>query len=94
VNASDSISDPVNISGPVNLVSPIPVTNREFTAALARALHRPAIFPVPRFALHVALGEMADNALLASTRAIPEKLATSGFHFNHPQLDNALQSIL
>lgn len=82
------------ITGPVNLVSPIPVTNREFTAAFARAVHRPAIVAVPRPILRLALGEMADNALLASTRAIPEKLAATGFHFNHPQIDNALQSIL
>ena len=54
--------------GPVNLTSPNPVTNAEFTRALARQLHRPAVLPAPAFALRMALGEMADEALLASAR--------------------------
>ena len=82
------------LTGPLNLVAPNPVTNAEFTAALGRALRRPAIFPVPAFALRLALGEMADEALLASQRVQPEKLLKSGFRFAHPQLEEALEQIL
>jgi uncharacterized protein len=82
------------LAGPVNLVSPNPVTNAEFTAALGRALRRPAIFPAPAFALRLALGEMADEALLASQRVQPEKLLKAGFRFAHPQLDEALEQLL
>jgi uncharacterized protein (TIGR01777 family) len=82
-----------SLSGPVNLTSPNPVTNAGFTAALARALRRPAVFPVPAFALRLVLGEMADEALLASQRVQPEKLLKAGFPFAHPQLDEALAQI-
>jgi uncharacterized protein (TIGR01777 family) len=82
-----------SLSGPVNLTSPNPVTNAGFTAALARALRRPALLPVPAFALRLALGEMADEALLASQRVQPEKLLKAGFPFAHPQLDEALAQI-
>ena len=82
------------VEGPVNLVAPIPVTNQDFTRALGRALHRPTVLPVPSFALRAAFGEMADAALLASTRAIPERLAASGFRFELPEINAALQSIL
>jgi uncharacterized protein (TIGR01777 family) len=82
------------ISGPVNVVAPAPVTNAEFTQSLARMLHRPAIFPVPAFALRVALGPMADEGLLASTRVVPQKLQQAGFSFAHPQLDTALSATL
>jgi hypothetical protein len=87
-----SLREAVNLRGPVNIVSPIPVTNADFTRALARALRRPAALPVPRFALRAALGEIADQALLASTRAIPERLAASGFHFDFPEINAALRS--
>lgn len=82
------------LSGPVNIAAPIPVTNAEFTRALAQALHRPAIFPAPAFALRLALGEMADEALLSSIRMIPARLAESGFRFRHSRLAQALQSLL
>jgi len=88
-----AIANP-SLSGPVNLTSPNPVTNAGFTAALARALRRPALLPVPAFALRLALGEMADEALLASQRVQPEKLLNTGFHFAHPQLDEALAAVL
>lgn len=83
-----------SLEGPLNLAAPIPVTNGDFAHALGRALHRPAIFPVPSFALRAAFGEMADAALLASTRAIPGRLAASGFHFDFPEINGALRSIL
>lgn len=82
-----------SVRGPVNVVAPAPVTNTEFTSVLAAALRRPALFPAPRFALKLALGEMAD-ALLASQRVSPEKLKGSGYKFRHPQLKEAFQSIL
>lgn len=86
--------DNPSLSGPVNLTSPNAVTNAAFTAALARALRRPALLPVPAFALRLALGEMADEALLASQRVQPEKLLKAGFPFAHPQLDEALAATL
>ena len=79
--------------GPVNAVTANAVTNAEFTSILAGVLHRPALFPAPRFALRLALGEMAD-ALLASQRVMPEKLNRIGYAFRHPQLKEALGSIL
>ena len=85
-----AIADPA-LAGPVNLMSPNPVTNAQFTAALGRALRRPAVFPVPAFALRLMMGEMADEALLASQRVQPEKLLRAGYHFAHPQLDEALE---
>ena len=75
-----------SLKGPVNLASPHPVTNREFTRELASAIHRPAWFPVPAWILRMLLGEMADAALLSSTRALPEKLIHAGFEFRHPEL--------
>jgi uncharacterized protein len=83
-----------SIRGPVNLVAPIPVTNAEFTRALAHELRRPAALPVPRFAVRLVFGDMADEALLSSVRAIPERLASSGFHFDHPEIKAALRAIL
>ncbi|MGB6483192.1 MAG: TIGR01777 family oxidoreductase [Candidatus Acidiferrales bacterium] len=79
--------------GPVNAVTANAVTNAEFTSILAGVLHRPALFPAPRFALRLALGEMTD-ALLASQRVMPEKLNRMGYVFRHPQLKEALASIL
>jgi ligand-binding SRPBCC domain-containing protein len=74
----------------VNAVSPTPVTNREFTSALATTLCRPAILPAPRFALQLALGELADALLLASTRVIPTKLLNTGFKFQDADISLAL----
>lgn len=81
------------LQGPVNVVAN-PVTNQEFTDILGGHLHRPAVIPAPAFALRLALGEMADAALLASTRAVPEKLLQCGFVFDHPTLHEALQALL
>jgi uncharacterized protein len=79
--------------GPVNAVAPNAVTNAEFTSVLAGVLHRPALFPVPRPALKLAFGEMAD-VLVASQHVIPERLNTAGYPFRHAQLRDALKSIL
>ncbi len=81
------------VQGPVNVVAN-PVTNSEFTAALAHHLHRLAIVPAPVFALRMAFGEMADAALLSSTRAIPARLLKAGFVFKLPTLQDALQHLL
>ncbi|HEU4723658.1 MAG TPA: TIGR01777 family oxidoreductase [Candidatus Eisenbacteria bacterium] len=82
------------IDGAVNAVAPEPVTCAAFARALGKALHRPAIFPAPAFALRLLLGEMADALLLASTKAVPERLARAGFTFRHPRLDDALRAAL
>jgi hypothetical protein len=82
------------LRGPLNMVAPSPVTNAGFTASLARALSRPAIFPLPAFMARAALGEMAEAILLSSMRAVPEKLLASGYLFRFPEIDGALRHIL
>ena len=82
------------LRGPVNAVSPNPVTNREFTKTLGRVLWRPTIFPLPAFAAHMVIGEMADNLLLASARVQPARLLASGYAFRHPELKGALRHVL
>ncbi|NRQ39735.1 TIGR01777 family protein [Nonomuraea sp. NN258] len=84
-----------SVSGPVNLTSPAPVTNRDFTRALGRALRRPTLpIPVPAFALAAGLGEFARAGLLPSHRIRPAKLTDSGFRFTHTGLDEALSAVL
>ncbi len=83
-----------SLRGPVNVVAPQPVTNADFTKALGRALRRPAVFPVPAFALRLLLGEMADGLLLASTRVEPTALTAAGYRFRHPELEPALRALL
>ena len=81
-------------SGPVNASAPTPVTNREFTRALARVLRRPAILPAPAFGLRLLLGEMADALLLSGQRAIPAAAEHLGFRFAHTDLEKALADLL
>ena len=83
-----------NLSGPVNAVSPQPATNLEFTRALGWALRRPILFPAPAFALRMVLGEMADELLLSSARVVPERLRSAGYSFRHPEVEEALRSVL
>ena len=78
--------------GAVNAVAPSPVTNAEFTETLARVVHRPALFPVPAFALNLMFGEMAQGTLLASQRVIPRKLLAAGYAFRHATLEPALRA--
>jgi uncharacterized protein (TIGR01777 family) len=80
--------------GPVNAVAPQPVRNVDFTRTLARALHRPAVFPVPAFALKTLLGDMANELLLSSQRVAPTELLQTGYRFQHPEVGPALQAIL
>jgi uncharacterized protein (TIGR01777 family) len=83
------------LRGPVNAVAPTPVTNAELTTALSRALHRPAVLPVPSAALRLGLGrQMADEMLLASQRVSPAVLQAVDFPFRHTELDEALASLL
>jgi hypothetical protein len=81
----------VGLHGPVNLVAPNPVTNAEFAATLGRVLDRPAIVPVPAFALELLYGEMARATILAGQRVLPNALLRNGFHFAHPTLEEALR---
>lgn len=83
-----------NITGALNVVSPQPVTNEQFTKILAAALHRPALFPAPAFALRLLLGEMADALLLSSQRVLPAQLQKLNHQFLHPDLATALAAIL
>jgi uncharacterized protein len=80
--------------GPLNATAPDPVTNRDFTRTLGRVLRRPTLFPVPAAALRFALGEMADETLLASARALPTKLLQSGYQFRYGELEAALRHVL
>jgi hypothetical protein len=82
-----------SVSGPVNLVAPGAVRNAELTATLGRVVRRPAVLPVPRFALQIVLGEMVQD-LLASAHVVPHRLAESGFEFRHPELEGALRAVL
>jgi uncharacterized protein (TIGR01777 family) len=78
------------ISGPVNVCAPTPVTNRDFAAAVGRALGRPSWLPAPGFALRLALGEMATSMLLEGQRVIPARATEAGFTFSYFNLDDAL----
>jgi hypothetical protein len=79
------------VAGPVNVVAPNPVTNAEFTDTLGRVLGRPTFTVVPKFALKLALGQMAEDTALASQRVIPRRLQESGFQFELPTLEVALR---
>lgn len=81
----------VQVEGPINGVAPEPMTNGAFTEALARALHRPALFPLPAAAVRLAFGEMGKTLLLGSCRAFPSRLLHSGFAFLDPTLEGTLR---
>jgi uncharacterized protein (TIGR01777 family) len=83
-----------SIRGAVNIVSPQPLQNAEFTYVLAKAMHRPALFPAPAFALRLALGEMADALLLSSQRVLPKRLEQLGYQFLHADLASAMAAVL
>jgi uncharacterized protein (TIGR01777 family) len=78
----------------INTVAPQPVRNAEFTKELAAAMHRPALFPAPAFALRLALGEMADALLLSSQRVAPQALEKLGYRFLHADLSSAVATVL
>ena len=83
-----------DLSGPVNVVAPGVVTNREFASTLGRVLSRPAVLPMPAFAVRLLFGEMGDELLLASTRVEPRRLRESGYVFRFPELEGALRHLL
>lgn len=94
VRAVTFLMDAPGIAGPVNLVAPNPVTNKALTVVLSNELHRPALLPVPRLAMKLLFGEMADGAVLASQRVRPRRLEELGFQFHLPTLENAFAQIL
>ncbi|HEX2852893.1 MAG TPA: TIGR01777 family oxidoreductase [Opitutaceae bacterium] len=81
-------------SGPVNAAAPQPVQNAEFATTLGRVLQRPAVLPVPATVLRLGFGRMAEETILTSTRAVPEKLQETGFEFRHAGLETALRHVL
>ncbi len=93
VAAIQFLIEHTEVSGPVNVCAPNPVTNREFTKALGRALGRPAPWFAPGTALRLVLGDAADEILLAGQRAVPKRLTDAGFEFRHATVDAALADI-
>jgi uncharacterized protein (TIGR01777 family) len=85
--------DQESVDGPVNVTAPNPVTNKEFSKALGRALHRPAFTPVPRSAIQLLYGEMA-TVVTTGVRAVPRALEESGYEFRQPELEAALRDVL
>jgi uncharacterized protein (TIGR01777 family) len=83
-----------SLHGPVDATAPQPVTNAELTRALAKALRRPAVFPVPRPALSTVLGREMAASLLSSQRALPTRLEADGFTFRHTTIDEGLAAAL
>jgi uncharacterized protein (TIGR01777 family) len=79
-----------SLKGPVNFVTPVPVTNAEFTKTLGKVLSRPTIFPIPAFGVRLLFGEMADALLLSSQRVEPQRLVEAGYAFQYPALSSAL----
>ena len=92
VNAMEFVVNNNEVSGPVNFCSPHPVRNNEFSETLAKILNRPAFFRIPAFLLRLAAGELGD-LLLNSQRAVPSRLADSGFSFQFPVLSEALRKL-
>src|SRR5260370_13334547 len=80
-------------SGPANATAPAPVSNGDFSRALGRALHRPALLPVPGLALRLLYGEMAE-IITGGARVVPAKPLMLGYSYRHPELDEALQTAL
>jgi uncharacterized protein (TIGR01777 family) len=85
--------DDERLSGAYNVTAPEPATNAEVTTAMGEVLHRPTVLPVPRFALRIALGEMASE-VLSSIRVVPTRLTEAGFTFADPTIDDALRAAL
>jgi hypothetical protein len=82
------------LAGAVNVAAPNPLRNIDFTRIVAGVLHRPAIFPVPAFAMRLVMGEMADALALASERVVPERLLQAGYAFKFAEIEPALRAVL
>ncbi len=91
--AAFAIEQPA-LAGPINAVAPHPVTNEEYTKTLAALLHRPALLPLPAFAVKLVLGEMGEYLLLKGRPVIPQKILAAGFKFKYPTLQDSLTHIL
>ena len=85
--------DADDVSGPVNVTAPNPVTNRDYTKAIAAAVHRPALFPAPSLALKAVLGEFAGN-VVGGQRVLPKRLVDAGFEFGYPDIEPALRALV
>ena len=88
-----TIASSADARGPFNVTAPDPATNADFTSALGRALHRPAVIPVPAFGLKVALGELA-HTLLTGQRAVPKRAEELGFIFRYRTIEPALRTLV
>lgn len=82
------------LRGPFNGTAPAPVRNAVFSQALGKALHRPAVLPMPSFALRLIVGEMADELLLQGQRVLPQRALAAAFAFRYPELPDALAQVL
>ena len=82
------------ISGPVNVVAPETITNYEYSKTLGKVLSRPVLFKAPAFILRLALGEMANDLLLSSSKVVPKVLTDHGYKFLHKNIDKALSAAL
>jgi uncharacterized protein (TIGR01777 family) len=91
--AAEFLLDAGDVAGPVNMVGPRPVTNAEFTKALGRAVHRPALLMIPGAAVQIAVGEVGGE-IRRSQRVLPAALERAGFRFTYPDIDSALRAAL
>jgi uncharacterized protein len=94
VRAVDFLLANDDVAGPVNVTSPEPVRNAEFASVLGRVLHRPSVVTVPAGVLKLTTGQLAQEVILASARALPERLLSHGFTFEYPGLEAALRHVL
>lgn len=94
VGAILHLLDAGSLSGAVNVTVPDPLTNEEYTKSLGRVLGRPTVFPLPAPAARIALGQVADELLLASQRVEPARLRESGYSYRYPELEGALRHLL
>lgn len=94
ITALRFLLDRADLAGPINVTAPEPVRNRDYTKAIGRAVHRPALAVVPATALRVALGGFADEGVLVSQRVVPARLEDAGFPFTYADIDSALTAIV
>ncbi len=92
--AISHVIDTDRLAGPVNVVAPAPATNAEFTRAVAAAVRRPAVLPIPGWFVRLAVGELADETVLTSLRAVPRRLLDDGFRFRHDRVGPAMLAVV
>ena len=86
--------DDERVSGVVNATAPNPVTNRDFSKALGRALNRPAVIPAPKFAIAIARGRELADVVAGGARVLPRRATDLGYDFKHPEIDGAIEAAL